>query len=165
MRLTGYLAAAALGFGVWAGAPAAHAQDAENSAARLAQARQVVETTQVEETARAMFEQLTPLMMPGLTQQLNLTPADARLLQTLLTEELLAEVDTLVDAAARSYANSLTLEELSDINAFLATPSGQAMLASQQAAQTDLEQAGQSIGIQAASRALTRLAAEQAGGQ
>jgi hypothetical protein len=124
-------------------------------------ARQMVTTMDTEATINALFETMTPMIAASAAQELRLSPSEQGRLSELLAEEFRAAAPDFVTQVVNAYANNLTEQELTDIVAFLNSPSGRALLRVEKTAEAEMERQGQAIGMRVAVQAFTRLQAER----
>jgi hypothetical protein len=122
-------------------APAASAVDPT----RLDAARKLMDQIMPPATRNQMMTSMMTSMMgtmvgalrqdPALTQTLEANPAAAAVFDTfikrqqdLATQDLVTNLPGMLDAMAHAYARRFTLDQMHDMSAFFATPSGQAYL-------------------------------------
>ncbi|MEJ0060095.1 MAG: DUF2059 domain-containing protein [Terricaulis sp.] len=138
---------------------------AADEASRQRLATEVIALMDVSETIMQMFDTLSPMIASQAAGEMHLTASEEARLGELLAEEFRTATPDLMASVAQAYAANISEQNLVEIRDFLQSPAGQAMTASQGQVQSELEEAGQNIGMQVASRALGRFAAErQAGG-
>jgi hypothetical protein len=135
-----------------------------DEASRQRLATEVIALMDVTDTITGMFDTLSPMIASQAAGEMHLTASEEARLGELLSEEFRIATPDLLASVARVYANNLSEQHLSEIRDFLQSPAGQAMTANQTQVQSELERAGQNIGMQVASRALGRFAAEREAG-
>jgi len=144
LLLTVFLAATPIGF-----APAAGA--AEPDDATLAEARRLIEITDVAKLVAPMID----TMMSNLTAlMVQLNPEQGQLAKDLmdqyLTPELRRRIPEMLDASAGAYARHFTLEELQQITAFYETPVGRKVVSAMPALMSEMMALGEAWGEQVA---------------
>ncbi|MEZ6022644.1 MAG: DUF2059 domain-containing protein [Hyphomonadaceae bacterium] len=148
---------AALALAGAAATPAAAQEDP-----RGALAVEVVELLDAEATVAEMFDNMAPMMAASMGPELQLSQADQARLSVILNEELRAAAPEFSRRLAGVYAEHMTEMQLRETIAFLRSPSGAALISTQNTAQRQLEAIGQEIGVRVALQSLMRLHQERA---
>ena len=151
--------AAAAAFALAALVPAgAAAQDQT----RTELAGELVALLEMEETLNNMFAALTPLVAASARAEMNLRPSEEARLTEILTEEFQGASPEMLQSVVDVYAANMSEQELRETVGFLQSPSGRALVDTQNSAQAELERIGERIGARVAMRGMAGFIQERA---
>ncbi len=153
---------AALGLAFWLVTAPVHAQ--QRSEQGMALAREIITLSKGVETSNAMLETMRPLMVAQNRQQ-GMSERDASRLVDLFFEEMASEYDAIIELSAIAYVDRFSVQQLTEIRDFLASPAGRALSDATPELTAAMTQAGAVIGEQAGLRAAERFRQERTGGQ
>ncbi|WP_395644493.1 DUF2059 domain-containing protein [Terricaulis sp.] len=109
-------------------AAAQTAQSSDVDPARLAAARRVVASNGSSASFRFYVDQMVPLFMAPIARAHGLNEAQTQVATRLVSEEMLASTDELVELIARVYAIHFPTEDLNALADFYESPLGQRLV-------------------------------------
>ena len=121
-------------------------------------ARSLVATLKLTDQYKALLPVILLSIRPALVQDRPEIERDFDAMAPAIAETYAPYYTAMVDAAATVYANSFTLQELRDIEAFYRQPAGQKFLAKSQAITEQVARVGQDASRKAADDLRKRLA-------
>lgn len=126
---------------------------------RLSIAREIVELSGATDNMRSMMQTMQPILRDGIRSR-GLSEEQAEVFVRYFTEEFQADMPRIIEMAAATYADTFSVEELTELRAFWASPTGRALRRNQPNILAMMTRAGALFGEQAGMRAAQRMAAD-----
>jgi hypothetical protein len=123
----------------------------------MSAARKLVDTLKLPDQYKALLPGILLSLKPVATQERPEMERDYSAAVAKVTDAYTPHLNAMIDAAAAVYANTFTLEELRDLEAFYRRPAGQKLLQKSQALVQQTDQIGQQGGQKAAEDLRLRL--------
>jgi uncharacterized protein len=123
----------------------------------LSAARSLVETLKLSDQYKALLPVILLGLRPALVQDRPEIERDYEAMMPTVTDAYTPFYDAMIDSAATIYANTFSVEELREIDAFYRRPVGQKFLEKSQAIMQQSIQVGEEISRKAAEDLRTRL--------
>lgn len=123
----------------------------------MSAARKLVDTLKLPDQYKALLPAILLTLKPVATQERPELERDYNAAVAKVTDAYAPHLNAMIDAAAAVYANTFTLDELRDLEAFYRRPAGQKLLQKSQALVQQTDQIGQQGSQKAAEDLRARL--------